>query len=63
MKLNFGDLNLLKEQMQNAKPYSHGVIDNFLPLEVAKAVSDEFPSSDSNFWYEYSNPLEKCVFC
>jgi len=63
MKLNFGDLNLLKEQWQNAKPYSHVVIDNFLPLEVAKAVSDEFPNSDSNFWYEYSSPLEVKKAC
>ena len=63
MNLNFGDLNLLKEQWQNAKPYSHVVIDNFLPLELAKAVSDEFPHADSDFWYEYSSPLEVKKAC
>ena len=63
MNLNFGDLNLLKEQWQNAKPYSHVVIDNFLPLELAKAVSNDFPNADSDFWYEYSSPLEVKKAC
>ena len=58
MKLNFDDLQVMKEKWQNAKPYPHLIIDNFLPLEDAKAISKDFPNADSNFWYEYSNPLE-----
>lgn len=58
MKLNFGDLQTLKESWQNAKPYPHVVIDNFLPEDFAKAISQEFPSADSDFWYDYSSPLE-----
>jgi Rps23 Pro-64 3,4-dihydroxylase Tpa1-like proline 4-hydroxylase len=59
MNLNFNpDITQAKETWDNAKPFRHIVIDNFLPLELANKVADEFPNVDSDFWYEYANPLE-----
>lgn len=58
MQLNFNKLELLKEQWVNSEPFHHIVIDNFLPIDLAKKVSEEFPDFNSDFWYEYSNPLE-----
>lgn len=59
MNLNFNpDITEAKEMWDNAKPFRHIVIDNFLPLELANKVADEFPNVDSDFWYEYANPLE-----
>jgi len=34
------------------------VIDNFLDLNTAEKIADEFPSFDEDFWYSYDNPLE-----
>ena len=45
-----------KYQWVNAKPYSHLVIDDFLPFDIAEKVAKEFPGADSGFWYEYANP-------
>ncbi len=47
-----------KYQWVNAKPYNHIVIDDFLPIDMANKIADEFPNADSDFWYEYANPLE-----
>ena len=59
MNLNFGlPITNNKENWQNAKPFNHLVIDNFLPEDLANKVAEEFPHADSDFWYEYSNPLE-----
>lgn len=40
-------------------PFHHIVIDNFLKPDVAKAIASEFPSYDSEKWYQYNSPLEK----
>lgn len=58
MKLNFGDVFEQEKLWNSAKPFPHLVIDNFLPLDIANKVADEFPDADSDFWYEYANPLE-----
>lgn len=58
MDFNFEDLHSLKEKWKNAKPFNHVVIDNFLPNDIANQVAEEFPHFDSEFWYEYANPLE-----
>lgn len=39
-------------------PVDHLVIDNFLPLEVAQALSREFPQWNDDRWYFYNNPIE-----
>ena len=58
MDFNFEDLPSLKNKWQNAEPFHHIVIDNFLPLDIADKVAEEFPNFNSDFWYEYENPLE-----
>jgi Rps23 Pro-64 3,4-dihydroxylase Tpa1-like proline 4-hydroxylase len=58
MTFNFENLEGLREKWHNAKPFHHVIIDDFLPIDVAEAVAAEFPDADSDFWYEYSNPLE-----
>ena len=44
-------------------PFYHQVIDNFLDLEKAKKISQEFPDYDSDVWYCYNNPLENKKTC
>jgi Rps23 Pro-64 3,4-dihydroxylase Tpa1-like proline 4-hydroxylase len=55
---NFDDIEQSKSKWQNGKPFNHLVIDNFMPEDVAEEVARQFPQADSDFWYEYSNPLE-----
>ncbi|WP_119328663.1 2OG-Fe(II) oxygenase [Cysteiniphilum halobium] len=54
----FSDFNLLKEDFAKANPFPHVVIDNFLDLELARALDQEFPSLDSDLWYKYKNAIE-----
>ena len=58
MDINFGDVFEQEKKWKNAQPYHHVVIDNFLPIDIANKVAQEFPDVDSDFWYEYANPLE-----
>lgn len=44
-------------------PFNYYIIDNFLDLEKAKAISQEFPKYNSNIWYCYNNPLENKKTC
>lgn len=55
---NFGDLNILKDQWKQSKPFPHVVIDNFIDIDLANKASQEFPNFNDDFWYEYENPLE-----
>lgn len=63
MDFNFDSIDLLKEKWNIAQPFNHVVIDNFLPEEIAQKVAKEFPNFDSDYWYEYSNPLEVKKAC
>ena len=59
MNLNFNKTIFeLKKQWEESEPFHHIVIDNFLPEDIANLVAEQFPAADSDFWYEYSNPLE-----
>lgn len=40
------------------EPFDHWIIDNFLDLELAKKLSNEFIEYDHPAWYCYDNPLE-----
>jgi Rps23 Pro-64 3,4-dihydroxylase Tpa1-like proline 4-hydroxylase len=40
------------------KPFDHCIIDNFLPHELANNLSKEFPSYDSDTWFNYKNKIE-----
>lgn len=48
---------------KQAKPFSHIVIDNFLPIDVAEQVDKDFPSLENNFWYVYNNKIEVKKTC
>jgi len=39
-------------------PYDHYIIDNFLPIQIAKNVSEEFFDLNDSRWYNYNNVLE-----
>ena len=58
MNFNFQNLDDLKNKWKNALPFNHIIIDNFLPNDIAVRVAEEFPDFNSDFWYEYENPLE-----
>ena len=49
----------ISNSYQNAKPFNHVVIDNFLKEDLAKELAESFPHFSSEFWYEYNNPIEK----
>jgi len=40
------------------EPFSHIIIDNFLPIDLAKQLSNEFIDFNSKEWFVYNNPLE-----
>ena len=46
-------------ELYNNFPYDHYVIDDFLPKDLAKNISEEFFAFDDDRWYCYNNPLEK----
>ncbi|TNF69124.1 MAG: 2OG-Fe(II) oxygenase [Gammaproteobacteria bacterium] len=54
----FSDFASLKNQFSKAKPFPHVVVDDFLELNLAKAIDTEFPSLDSDMWYQYQNAIE-----
>ena len=54
MKLTYQQI----QQWNNAKPFSYLVIDDFLGRNSAEQVAKDFPSADSDFWYEYKNSIE-----
>lgn len=60
---NFKDISEQKTAWDNSVPFSHIVIDNFLPADIAEKVAKEFPDHDDVFWHEYSNPLEVKKTC
>jgi len=39
-------------------PFDHFIMDDFLPYELAKDLSDEFFDFDSELWYFYNNKIE-----
>jgi Rps23 Pro-64 3,4-dihydroxylase Tpa1-like proline 4-hydroxylase len=48
----------LKSTYQNNYPFSHVVIDNFLPPEVLEEVLEDFPNLDSGEWLRYASATE-----
>ena len=56
--LNKKTLTPYFKDFKTKKPFSHCVIDNFFPLELAKALSAEFPDFDDPKWHQYNNQIE-----
>jgi len=48
----------LRDSFRSALPYSHVVIDNFLPGPLASALAVEFPSEDAASWIHYTHVNE-----
>lgn len=44
-------------------PFPHYVIDDFINIEMANKLSDEFLPYDSDGWFVYDNPLEVKKAC
>lgn len=42
----------------NKEPFTYGIIDNFLPDDLAKKLTCEFPSFDDDVWFNYKNQIE-----
>lgn len=61
--INEFDWSELRNTFQNNVPYNHIVIDNFLPVEFIREISSEFPDSEHQCWYRYSNPIENKLAC
>jgi hypothetical protein len=45
--------------IQLNEPFDCYIIDNFLPDDVAKKLSNDFMEYNSSNWYVYNNPLER----
>lgn len=45
------------------KPFDHWVIDDFLPVDTAIQLSNEFMDYNNPSWFCYNNPLEKKKSC
>ena len=46
-----------KKKFNNAKPYKHIIIDNFLNEEYAEEIFKNYPTNLEN-WWKYWNPIE-----
>ena len=58
--------NILQKQThnwQNAKPFPHIIVDDFLDKDLAKKLEKEFPDFEEKIWHEYGNPLEVKKVC
>jgi hypothetical protein len=55
----------MNDIVMEVEPFEYFIIDNFLPVDKAKKLSDEFPDYHSPNWYDYDNPLElkKTIEC
>jgi Rps23 Pro-64 3,4-dihydroxylase Tpa1-like proline 4-hydroxylase len=40
------------------EPFTYGVIDNFLPHDLAKNLAKEFPDFNDEVWFNYKNQIE-----
>lgn len=53
------NLNTVRKNITSSNfPYDHHIIENFLPGNIAKSISEEFFNFDDDRWYCYNNPLE-----
>ena len=51
------DVDNIRHEFINARPFEYVVIDNFLQNEFAEHICAEFPN-DLSKWHKYNNPLE-----
>ena len=60
--MNNKDKNYILNKLTSAvfinEPFTHTVIDNFLPEDVANNLFLEFPDFDNEVWFNYKNKIE-----
>jgi len=56
--LVYNDFAPLAKKFQSAHPFPHVVINDFLNIELARAIEKEFPQMDDERWYKYNNAIE-----
>lgn len=56
--INKENLTRALADFQGAIPYDHCVVDDFFEVDIARALSREFPEYGSERWFHYKNPLE-----
>ncbi len=61
--VNDKSLKNIKEKFWEASPFPHIVIDNFFNEKIADKLSEEFPSYESDVWYQYDNAIEVKKAC
>ena len=47
---------LVEAQLEQA-PFTHTVIEDFLPIELANQLYNEFPDFDNPIWFNYKNKI------
>lgn len=56
------DKNYIIEKLSGAvlqhSPFTHTVIDNFLPIDLANQLYEEFPDFENPIWFNYKNKIE-----
>ena len=66
LMLSIGFLNgdiMSSHIFRESTPFNHLVIDNFFDKETANKIADDFPSFNSDFWFEYNNAIEVKKAC
>lgn len=56
--LNLENITAKKNSFQNAEPFPHLVIDDFLDSQLAQDLENDFPARDDKRLFVYKNPLE-----
>lgn len=56
--INFKAIECKLSGLKRNKPFSHGFIDNFLNLNIAKVLEYQFLKYEDQSWFIYNNPLE-----
>lgn len=51
-------VNKLSSAQLEHIPFTHCVIDDFLPIELAKKLEAEFPDFNDGVWFNYKNKIE-----
>ena len=48
-----------RSKFKTGSPFPNLVIDDFLPLEVANTLANEFPKSSEDFWIKHGSGSKK----
>ncbi len=57
--INDIEIEELSKKFTSSYPFHHIVIDDFLDIDLANSLKENFPKPDQQTWWLYDNPLEK----